>query len=140
MEKRETVKVFVEWADKNFCASVGENVPGAVVLTAKNIVELKHEMMSAIRFHVEGMVADGDKVPEWLIKGNYELEYVYVSAAALIHACDPYLSLAALSRATGINQRQLSHYANGVRHPRPEQRERIVEGFHKIGKELLSVC
>ena len=139
MEKQEIVKVYVEWADKNFCASIGDNVPGAVVLTAKNIIELKHEALSTIRFHVEGMIADGDQVPEWLAKGNYVLEYVYVSTAALIHACEPYLSIAALSRATGINQRQLSHYANGVRNPRPKQRERIIDGYHKIGKELLSV-
>ena len=139
MEKQETVKVYVEWADKNFCASVGDNVPGAVVVTAKNIIELKKETLSTIKFHVEGMIADGDVVPEWLAKGNYALEFVYVSAAALIHACEPYLSIAALSRATGINQRQLSHYANGVRNPRPKQRERIVEGCHKIGTELLSV-
>ena len=28
---------------------------------------------------------------------------------------------------------------NGLRHPRPEQRRRIVEGVHQIGRELLSV-
>lgn len=91
---QEIVKVYVEWADKNFCASIGENVPGAVVLTAKNIIELKQEALSTIRFHVEGMISDGDQVPEWLAKGNYVLEYVYVSTAALIHACEPYTKLA----------------------------------------------
>ena len=47
---------------------------------------------------------------------------------------------AALSRVTGINQRLLSHYANGLRNPRPAQRQRIVDGVHEIGRELLSVC
>lgn len=140
MKKKEIVKVYVEWADKNFCASVGDNVPGAVVLTAKNILELKKETLSTIRFHVEGMLADGDKVPGWLATGNYELEYVYVSTAALIHACEPFTTIAALSRATGINQRQLSHYANGIRNPRPEQRQRIVDGIHQIGQEMMAVC
>lgn len=139
MDKKETIKVFVEWADRNFSASLGDNVPGAVVIAAKDIIELKKEVVETLRFHVEGMLADGDEVPQWLADGDYELEYDYVSAAALIHACEPYATIAALSRATGINQRQLSHYANGLRNPRPEQRRRIVEGLHSIGRELLSV-
>lgn len=31
------------------------------------------------------------------------------------------------NRTTGINQHQLSHYANGLKNPRPQQRQRIVE-------------
>jgi len=139
MDSKETIKVFVEWADKNFSASLGDNVPGAVVIAAKDIRELKKEVADTLRFHVEGMLADGDEVPQWLADGDYELEYDYISAAALIHACEPYTTIAALSRVTGINQRLLSHYANGLRHPRTEQRQRIVVGMHLIGQELLSV-
>lgn len=131
--------VYVEWADKNFSASLGDNVPGSVVIAARDINELKKEVEETLRFHVEGMLADGDEVPQWLIDGDYQLEYNYISVAALIHACEPYTTIAALSRATDINQRQLSHYANGVRHPRPEQRQRIIDGIHEIGRELLSV-
>lgn len=139
MSKKEIIKVFVEWTEKNFSASLSDNVPGAVVIAAKDITELKREVIETLRFHVEGMLADGDEIPQWLADGDYELEYEYISAAALIHACEPYATIAALSRATGINQRQLSHYANGLRNPRPEQRKRIVEGLHSIGRELLSV-
>ena len=139
MSKKEIIKVFVEWTEKNFSASLSDNVPGAVVIAAKDITELKREVIETLRFHVEGMLADGDEIPQWLTDGDYELEYEYISAAALIHACEPYATIAALSRATGINQRQLSHYANGLRNPRPEQRKRIVEGLHSIGRELLSV-
>ena len=139
MEEKKNIKVYVEWTDKNLCASLSDNVPGSIVVTAKNIIELKREVAKTLKFHIEGMFADGDEVPQWLVEGKYEFDYEYLSAAALIKACEPYASLAALSRATGINQRQLSHYANGIRHPRPEQRKRIVEGMHKIGRELLSV-
>lgn len=139
MEEKKNIKVYVEWTDKNLCASLSDNVPGSIVVTAKNIIELKREVAETLKFHVEGMLADGDEVPQWLVEGNYEFDYDYLSAAALIKACEPFASLAALSRATGINQRQLSHYANGIRHPRPEQRRRIVEGMHKIGRELLLV-
>ena len=139
MNTKEIIKVFVEWTEKNFSASLSDNVPGAVVIAAKDISELKREVTETLRFHVEGMLADGDEIPQWLADDDYELEYEYISAAALIHACEPYATIAALSRVTGINQRQLSHYANGLRNPRPEQRKRIVEGLHSIGRELLSV-
>ena len=139
MDNKEIIKVNVEWTNRNFCASLSDNVPGAILITAKDIIELKREVEATLRFHIEGMIADGDDVPKWLVEGNYEFDYNYLSAAALIKSCEPYASLAALSRASGINQRQLSHYANGLRHPRPEQRKRIVEGMHIIGLELLSV-
>ena len=40
---------------------------------------------------------------------------------------------------TGINQRQLWHYASGMRKPRPAQRKRIEKGLHKLGAELLRI-
>ena len=47
--------------------------------------------------------------------------------------------MAAISRASGISQQQLSHYANGLKNPRPAQRQRIVEGIHRIGEKMLEV-
>ena len=135
----EKIRVDVQWCDKNFGASLGDNVPGAVVLTAKTYEELLREVPDALRFHVEGMVEDGDDVPQWLIDGDYEFDYHLADVATLLRAYEPYYTLSALSRATGINQHLLSHYANGLKNPRPQQRRRIVEGMHKIGRELLSV-
>ena len=135
----EKIKVDVAWCDKNFGASLGENVPGAVVVTAKTYEQLLNDVPESLRFHVEGMLADGDDVPQWLRNGDYELEYNLVDTATMLHAFEPLLSLAAISRVTGINQHQLSHYANGLKQPRPQQRQRIVDGIHKIGRELLAV-
>ena len=135
----EKIKVDVAWCDKNFGASLGDNVPGAVVLTAKTYEELLREVPETLRFHVEGMLADGDDVPQWLIDGDYEFEYNLIDVATVLRAYEPFVSLAALSRASGINQHLLSHYANGLKQPRPQQRQRIVDGIHKIGRELLAV-
>ncbi len=52
---------------------------------------------------------------------------------------EKFTTLAALSRATGINQRQLSHYAIGTKQPRPASRERIIQGLHAIGRMALSL-
>lgn len=134
----ETIRVDVDWCDKNFGACVGDNVPGAVVVTAKDYEKLQHEVEVSLHLHVEDMLADGDDVPAWLAEGHYRLHY-QLTTAALLRACEQYATLAAVSNVTGINQRQLSHYANGLKKPRPEQRQRIVEGLHKIGRELLAV-
>jgi predicted RNase H-like HicB family nuclease len=135
----EKIKVDVQWCDKNFGASLGNNVPGAVVLTAKTFEELKREVPETLHFHVEGMIADGEDVPQWLRDGDYEFEYNLLDVATMLRAYEPYYTLAALSHATGINQHLLSHYANGLKHPRPQQRKRIVEGMHEIGRLLLAV-
>ena len=134
----EKIVVNVSWCDKNFGASLSENVPGAVVITAKSYDELVDEVRETLKFHVEGMIADGDDIPQWLREGDYEFEY-HLDASALLQMCSPYASIAAISRASGINQHQLSHYANGIKKPRPEQRRRIIEGIHKIGRELIAV-
>ena len=127
----EKIIVEVRWCDRNFGAMFPDNVPGAIVVTAKTYDELLKEIPETLKFHVEGMVADGDDVPRWLAD--------HLDAAALIHSCERYASLAAISRASGVNERLLSHYANGIKTPRAKQRLRIVEGIHKIGRTLLNI-
>lgn len=134
----EKIKIDIQWCDHNFGATFSNNVPGAVVLTAKTYDELMKEIPETLQFHIDGMVADGDDVPEWLRNGDYEFEYV-LDTAALIRSCEQYASLAAISRASGVNERLLSHYANGLKKPRAEQRKRIVNGLHEIGRKLIAV-
>ncbi|WP_311441225.1 CopG family transcriptional regulator [Hoylesella buccalis] len=134
----EKIRVDIAWCEQNFGATFGENVPGAVAITAKTYDELMIEIPETLRFHIEGMINDGDAVPEWLRNGEYEFDY-HLDTAALIRSCERYASLAAISRASGVNQRQLSHYANGVKKPRPQQRKRIVDGLHEIGRKLIAI-
>lgn len=135
----EKVIVKVAWCGKNFGGTFGDNVPGAAVFTARTFAGLRQAAEETLRFHVEGMAADGEAVPQWLLGGDYYLAYGFEDVAAMLRACEPYVSLAAISRASGINQGQLSHYANGLKKPREGQRRRIVEGLHKIGSGLLAV-
>ena len=135
----ETIVVNVQWCDKNFGASFSDNVPGAVVFTAKTFSELQKEAKESLDFHLECMKEDGDEVPQWWLDGDYKFEYNLADATTVLRAYEPYVSLAAISRATGINQHLLSHYANGIKQPRPQQRQRIIDGLHKIGRKLLAV-
>lgn len=135
----EKIKVNVQWCDKNFGASLGDNVPGSVVVTAKSFDELRKQVEDALRFHVDSMLTDGDLVPQWLAASDYEFEWHYADTATLLRVCEPYISMAAISRETGINQHLLSHYANKMKRPRPQQHQKIVEGIHRIGQRLITV-
>ena len=135
----EKIIVDVAWCDRNYGGSLGSNVPGAVVFTAPTFEALQKEAKDRLEFHVEGLVENGEDVPEWLKNGDYEFVYNYQDATTLLKAYSPYVSLAAISRASGINKSLLSHYVNGLKKPREQQRKRIVDGLHKIGSDLQSV-
>ena len=108
------IKVKVDWCDKNFGAVTEEDVLcGMVVATSKSYEGLMDELAAAVREHIEGLVQDGEVLPDWLVRGDYEF--------------DVELGMAAL------------HYASGLRTPRQEQRKRIIDGIHRIGQEFLSV-
>lgn len=135
----EKIKVKIDWCDKNFGAVTEcDALDGVVVVTGKTYESLLFNLEEAIREHVSGMVEEGEEVPEWLMQGDYELD-VELGMAALLRRCERFTSLAAIARASGINQQQLSHYASGIRVPRSKQRKRIVDGIHRIGEEFLSV-
>lgn len=133
------VKVQVGWCERNFGASVTfDDFPGTVLATHKDLDGLKETVREAVKSHIEACLADGDDVPQYLATGDYELEW-NLDTSALIRSVEPFTSIAALSRASGINQRQLSHYANGLKQPRPQQRERIVAGLHRIGEHFMAI-
>ena len=133
------IHVKVDWCEKNYGAVTEcEALNGVVAVAAKTYDGLMAELAEAVRFQVEGCVADGDPMPEWLVKGEYEFD-IELGTSALLRKCEQFTSLAAISRASGISQQQLSHYANGLKTPRPAQRRRIVEGIHRIGEKMLEV-
>ena len=135
----EKIKVKLDWCDKNFGAVTEDDVLcGVVIATSKSYDGLMQELSDAVCEHVEGLLQDGETVPEWLVNGDYEFD-VELGVAALLRKCEQFTSLAAIARVSGINQQQLSHYASGLRVPRIEQRKRIVDGLHRIGKEFMEV-
>lgn len=135
----EKIKVEVSWSGKNYGGGWGCPGVGAVISTGKTLEEFKAEFESALEFHVEGLVGDGEAVPQWLVEKAYEVEYE-LKASALLRQAEQFTTMAALSRVTGINQRLLSNYASEVKHPRPAQMQRIVDGIRQIGRSCLALC
>ena len=131
--------VNVSWTGKNFCCGWSDDDAGTVVVTAKTFAKLKEDFEESLRLHIEGCIADGDSLPGYLVAGNYEIDY-NLDMAALLRDAETYTTMAAISRASGINQKQLSHYANGIKKPRALQRARIIAGLHVIGSHIMALC
>ena len=132
----EKVTVTVELTEANYSAYliIGD---GIAVATGKTFEDLKKEMQSAVEFHLEGIVEDGEDIPE-IFLNPFELVYQFDIESLLLHY-KGIITNAALERLTGINRRQLTHYATGLRKPRFEQRKKIGQALHRLGRELQEV-
>lgn len=131
----EKVIVEIYYTDNDYCAHAP--ILLGCVATGGNLEEMKRNIRDAIEFHVESSLKDNDSIPS-VFKSEYELEFK-LSTDALLNAYSDIFTKAALSRITGINERQLWHYASGLRKPRPIQRKRIADGLHRLGTELLTL-
>lgn len=135
----EKLVVNISATEKNFGATLHhKDIEGVVIATGKTLDEVKHNFADALQFHIENCVEDGDEIPAYLQQCKYELQYE-LDASALLLKVDGILTLSAISRVTGINQKQLGHYRSGVKKARPQQRERIASGISNIAKELALV-
>ena len=132
------IRILVDWCGSNYAATaVGDELDGAILVTDRSLDRLKKKCKQTLEFHSEGVVAGGDPVP-LALRGNYELEFE-LTAQALLRSVEDKVTLTAIHKATGIDMKQLSHYATGEKNPRPIQREKIVNGIHRIAAELAAV-
>lgn len=135
----EKINVTINWSGNNYSAYVqGDEINGVVVATHKTLEGVKAEFSSALRFHIKGCLADGDVLPKWLSSEKYKLNYI-LEVPALLHSLDGIITRSAIARVSGINAKQIGHYASGHRTPRAQQREKIINGIHEISRELASV-
>ncbi len=130
----ETVKVTIDWCNRNYSAFIGEKIGGVVIITDKSLENLKKKLRGAVDAHIEDL---GEDAAEWLRSGDYTFEYEFTMSATLQNALN-YTTLAAISRITGIRHAQLSHYANAVSRPKQQQCDKIISGLHTIGNACLA--
>lgn len=122
-----TVQVTVEYADKNLSAYID----GAPIFTVgKDLREIEENMNEAIELYLED-----NPNPCEVLQGDFVLNYK-INAATFINYYSSIFTKAALSRITGINERQLWHYAAGVHKPRRKQLEKIQQGIKTLASEL----
>ncbi len=128
------VNVIVEYSDKNLSAYI-EDAP--IITTGKDLKEIKENMNEAIELYLESC-KEMKIVPVHTLQGEIQLDYK-IDAATFINYYSGIFTKAALSRITGINERQLWHYAAGIHKPRKQQLEKIQSGINALTKELTSI-
>ena len=132
----EQVIISTSKTENGFSASC-ELLPGWIVAFTGSFSEFVNYVKESIDFYVNCAKLDQDPYPT-LFDNDYELLFK-MDIQSLLYCYDKILTRAALSRMTGINQRQLGHYICGRSKPRKPQSERIVNALHELGKELQSI-
>jgi predicted RNase H-like HicB family nuclease len=107
-----------------------EGVYGAGDTPAEALDSLKKAMALYAKHNADA--------PAWLKNGTYRVRHKFDAESILIYYKGVFTN-AALERITGINQKQIQHYASGVKKPRPEQLRKIESALKKLGTELLAV-
>lgn len=111
-----------------------ENCKG-IYAAGDTVKEVKENVEEAIRLYKEVTPEDEWKKPiaeSWPIEWRYDTQ-------SLLKYYQGIFSNAALERMTGINQKQLWNYANGVSKPRQRAKEKIENALHALGKELVEI-
>lgn len=99
--------------------------------------EAKKDMMEQMEFYKQTAIEDGFEYPAFL---NEPFEVVYkFDTESLLEYYSGILSLSGLEKITGIHQKQLWSYLHGKSKPRKAQVEKIENGLHRFGNELISL-
>ena len=130
-----TVKAVIESLENNYSAYI-VGVDG-VVATGSTIDEIQQHLVEAVNDYVETCRQLQCAIPEQF-EGDYQIEFS-MDVKSLLTIYSGIFTKSGLERITGINQKQLWHYANGISTPRRAQAERIESALHRLGSELLSV-
>ena len=117
-------------------AKVGENYNAMIdgidyiLASGDSISQIKDSIQNEIALYKE----TSDPVPEEL-EGELDFEF-YLNVQTFLDFYKDVFTKSGLERLSGINQKQLWHYAAGIRKPRKAQRERLENALHKLGEEL----
>lgn len=124
------IDVIVEHAGKNLSAFIKD---APIIVVGDSVREIEERIKEAISFYLED-----NPEPIGILTGNFELKFK-LEASTFINYYSNVFTKSALSRITGINERQLWHYAAGVHKPRKNQVEKIEKGIRSLAEELNEI-
>lgn len=125
------IKIIIEKSKDHFSA-YAENVDG-IYGAGSTIEEVKQSIEDAISIFKEY----NNDIPA-ILKKEYKLVFVF-DTQSFLEYYGSIFTRAALSRLTGINEKQLGHYIQGLHKPRKDKAVKIEKALHGLGNELLSV-
>ena len=101
-------------------------------------IEKGDELFGAWAESIKGIYGEGRTVKEMELRGDVEVEW-HFDVPSFLQYYDGIFTKAALERITGINQKQLGHYASGRKRPRRNQVEKMEKAMHGFIDELNQV-
>ena len=127
------VKIIIERASDGTYSAYGEDV--AAYGMGDTIEAAKKEAIDGLKLFME--LNKPENIPS-VLKGEYEIVF-QMDVQSLLEYYKGVFTNAAFERITGISQAQISHYATGLKKPRPVQKEKIKTALHRLGSELLAI-
>lgn len=132
----EQVVMKTSYTSSGYCCMC-DLLPGWTVSGSKDFGKFKAYVQESIDFYLDCAKKDGDEYPA-VFDGEYEVVYVF-DVCALLNYLQGTFTFAGLQTITGINQKQLAHYAAGRSKPRLQQAQKIKEGLQSFAENLLTV-
>lgn len=127
------IKAYVEKSDYGFSVYMEDNdLDYGIIGEGKTATEAINDFRQAYEEMREYYKEEGKDFEE------VSFEFVYDIASFLQYYAFAF-TLAGLERITGVNQRQLSHYINGVSKPTRRTIEKIEDGIHNFSRDLSMV-
>src|SRR6476469_2940186 len=123
-----TVKIVIEKSADMFTA-FAENVEG-IYAAGSTVEEVKASVIQAIKLLKENNYAKN--IPT-ILKSDFKITY-HFDTVSLLSYYRKIFTMSSLERLTGINQRQIQHYASGLKKPRSIQSKKIEQAFHQLGQ------
>ena len=122
-----TIRIIIERSKDAFWA-YSENIAG-VNGVGDTVEKVKKSALEGLEIQKElGNLEDKD----------YKVIFKF-DTESLLNYYKNIFSAPALSRLTGINEKQIHHYASGYRKPRPATVKKFANALHHLGEELLAV-
>lgn len=134
--KKNIVTMKTSRTDNGYCC-VCDLLPGWIVAYTGDIDGFKSYVKESIDFYIEGRKEDGESYPA-VFDADYNIAYDF-DIPTLLDYYRGIFSFSALQSITGINQKQLSHYASGISRPRPKQAQKIKTGLRRLAKDIETV-
>lgn len=127
------IKAYVEKSDYGFSVYMEDNdLDYGIIGEGKTATEAINDFRQAYEEMRDFYKEEGKDFEE------VDFEFVYDIASFLQYYAFAF-TLAGLERITGVNQRQLSHYINGVSKPTRRTIEKIEDGIHNFSRDLSMV-
>ena len=109
-----------------------EEVPG-IYAAGDTVKEVKEDIYRAIKLYKK----NNKNIPE-AIGGEMNITWNFDTHSFLEYINGTFTK-SALERMTGINQKQLGHYASGLKKPRPVTIEKIEKAIHRFVGDMSQV-